>query len=72
MCSPNENTHAPYNPPGGGFVLPGIESLEGRALMANITARGVLSFVAAGLDFDDAVQRTNSSRDKTPSTTGFS
>ena len=39
---------------------PGVEPLEHRALMANITATGVLSAVADGPSFDYTVKLTNS------------
>jgi hypothetical protein len=39
----------------------GLEYLEGRAVMANITASGVISSVAAGSGFDYTVALTNSS-----------
>ena len=41
--------------------FPGVEPLEGRALMANITPSGVISSTAAGADFNYTINLANSS-----------
>ncbi len=46
--------------------FPGVESLEGRALLANITASAVISSAPDGADFDYTITLTNS----TSSTSG--